>query len=95
MNKRNTNSLEGFICPNVDCRQTAKFTITCTTDATVTDDGVEDHADMEWDDDSTCVCPECGHDGKVKDFQTQLDIPEGESNNEYRRIQRAEDGHRE
>lgn len=62
----NDGCLAGFVCP--ECGETSQFSITCTTIAVVTDEGVEDHGDMEWGEDSACSCSECGHDGKVSDF---------------------------
>ena len=35
----------------------------------MTDEGEEDHGDIEWDDDSYCCCPECNHDGIVAEFR--------------------------
>ncbi len=69
MAKKNTNVLEGFICPNPGCGHTAKFNITCTVNVDFTDDGEEDHGGFEWEDTSECVCSECGHSATVKDFR--------------------------
>jgi calcineurin-like phosphoesterase family protein len=63
----NTNCLTGIKCPV--CGNEDKFRIRATTLATVTDDGIEDYADMEWDDDSHAECTECLKAGKLRDFQ--------------------------
>ncbi len=72
-NPKNENCLNGFVCP--ECGETDQFSIACATTAVVTDEGVEDHGDMEWDEDSECTCSECGHGGKVSDFQVNPDAP--------------------
>jgi hypothetical protein len=51
----NTNCLEGIRCP--DCGNEESFRIAAKTIVTVTDDGIEDHGDMEWDDDSRHSLP--------------------------------------
>jgi hypothetical protein len=63
----NTNCLEGKACPK--CGQEDRLMITGLTTFEVTDDGTGDHGDVEWDDDSPCSCPSCGHAGKLKDFE--------------------------
>lgn len=62
----NTNCLEGFACP--ECGQTEHFDITSEVIAHVHDSGVEDTDGPCWSAVSGCVCPDCGHDGMVKDF---------------------------
>ena len=62
----NTNCLAGIQCP--DCGNEESFRIAATTIATVTDDGTEDHGDMEWDDDSYAECTACHRHGTLKDF---------------------------
>ncbi len=69
----NTNCLENFKCPA--CGNEESFRIAATTIATVTDDGTEDHGDMEWDDDSYAECPKCYRHGTVKDFQVTSQPP--------------------
>src|SRR5438270_11768666 len=63
----NTNCLEGIQCPS--CGNDDQFRIRATTLALVTDDGAEDHGDMEWDDDSYAECTHCITSGKLRDFQ--------------------------
>lgn len=62
----NCNCLAGFCCPQ--CDNEDQFRISAKTMALVRDDGVLETADMEWDDDSTCICPDCGYTAKVKNF---------------------------
>jgi hypothetical protein len=63
----NTNCLENIKCPA--CGNEDRFRIAAKTIAIVTDDGVEDYGDMEWDDDSYAECTECLKAGKLRDFQ--------------------------
>ena len=72
----NTNCLEDIKCP--DCGNEELFRIAAETIATVTDDGIEDHSDMEWDDDSYAECAACHKHGTLKDFKVQA-APQGEA----------------
>jgi hypothetical protein len=63
----NTNCLANIKCP--DCGNEDSFRIAAKTIATVTDDGTDDHGDMEWDDDSYAECTGCPRHGTLKDFQ--------------------------
>ena len=63
----NTNCLESIKCPA--CGNEDSFRIAARTIATVCDDGVEDHTEMEWDDDSYADCTKCCHHGTLKDFK--------------------------
>jgi hypothetical protein len=63
----NTNCLEGVACPK--CKYEDRFLIVGTSTFTVTDAGTENHSDIEWDDDSSCTCPECGFSGKLGEFR--------------------------
>jgi hypothetical protein len=63
----NTNCLEGIQCPA--CSNEDRFRIAGTSLFTVTDEGTEDHGDVEWDDGSYAECPECGRRGALKDFK--------------------------
>ncbi len=69
----NENCLEGMACPK--CKGEEPFKIVVTTWMVVYDNGTDEHEDTEWDDDSPCVCVECGYAGKVKDFQIQNQRP--------------------
>lgn len=63
----NENCLRDMICPN--CGQRDKLKITSTIVAEVYDSGTDrDESDCEWEDNSQCVCPECGKEGTVNDF---------------------------
>jgi len=62
----NINTLENITCP--DCGNEESFRIGTQTLATVTDDGVEDYGDMEWDHDSYAECTQCGKSGVLSDF---------------------------
>ncbi len=63
----NTNCLENIKCPA--CGNEESFRIAGTTIFTVTDDGTEDHGDIEWDDESYAECTACLRHGTLKDFQ--------------------------
>jgi predicted RNA-binding Zn-ribbon protein involved in translation (DUF1610 family) len=65
----NTNCLEGIKCPA--CGNEEQFRIAGRALFTVTDDGTEDHGDIEWDDDSYADCPECGRHGTLRDFRAE------------------------
>jgi DNA-directed RNA polymerase subunit RPC12/RpoP len=57
----------GFLkCPK--CGSQDRFEISCTTLATISDEGVEDHGDMAYEKDSYCRCRHCGHEATVGDF---------------------------
>jgi hypothetical protein len=70
----NQNCLEGMLCPA--CGSYEPFEVAVRTQAIVFDDGT-DHTDQfglmrggdtEWDDDSSCRCCECNHEGTVGTF---------------------------
>jgi hypothetical protein len=65
----NTNCLEGIKCPA--CDNEGRFRIAGTAVFTVTDDGTEDHGDIEWDDGSYAECTGCGRHGTLKDFKAK------------------------
>ena len=67
----NTNCLENIKCPA--CGNEDSFRIAAKTVAIVTDDGTEDHGDMQWDDSSYAECSECHRHGTLKDFRA-IDI---------------------
>ncbi|MBS0207756.1 MAG: hypothetical protein JSS27_02270 [Planctomycetes bacterium] len=69
----NVNCLEGIRCPQ--CAQEDRFKITALISCLVTDDGSEPTGDHEWDDDSSTHCPDCGFDGKLRNFRTRSHLP--------------------
>jgi len=64
----NTNCLEGIRCP--ECGQTDRFEIVGTAVFDVTDDGTDNFHNVEWDNESSTCCPDCGHRGKLDEFRT-------------------------
>ena len=64
---KNDNCLAGIKCPK--CGQEDQFSIEMTSMIDVTDDGTDFHNDTEWDGKSFINCHECGHDGRVWEFQ--------------------------
>ncbi len=68
----NTNCLEGMRCPQ--CGSYGPFQIEARTVVLVEDDGTEFvGAEIEWDNDSFCACPECEKVGVVADFTVPVD----------------------
>ena len=65
----NTNCLEGIRCPA--CGNEDRFRIAATSVFTVTDDGTDDHADVEWDDSSHAQCAECDRSGALGHFRAE------------------------
>lgn len=63
----NVNCLEGMKCPQ--CDSYGPFTIWIQAEATISDDGIMETREEEWGDDSKCFCPDCLHNGKVKNFK--------------------------
>jgi hypothetical protein len=54
-------------CPN--CDYLDSFDIVGTSSFRMFDDGSESHGDIDFDEDSPCYCPQCHHQGVVKDFK--------------------------
>ena len=69
----NTNCLEIIKCPA--CGNEESFRFAARTIATVTDDGVDDYGDMEWDDESYAECAACLRHGTLKDFSGRVSGP--------------------
>jgi rubredoxin len=68
-NQRESNAnemLEDRACPM--CGSRTPFRVTAVTTATITNEGVEDTEDHEWEDDSACQCRACGHSATVIAF---------------------------
>jgi hypothetical protein len=57
-------------CPQ--CGHEKKLIIAASVWATVTDDGVEDYAEPEWEEGAACRCPDCDHSGTVRSFGEQV-----------------------
>ncbi len=66
----NENCLVGMSCPK--CGQDAKFLIAARAWWEVTDDGTGEYEDVEWDDDTACICDGCHMNGTVKDFKPEV-----------------------
>lgn len=64
----NSNCLEGLRCP--DCGNDSRFYIAGTALFEVFDDGTGDVEQIDWEDDSNCLCPNCQKSGKVSEFRT-------------------------
>ena len=62
----NQNCLQGMKCP--ECGSEEPFTISAHCWVDMTDEGSDEVRDLEWDNDSTCVCGACGHAALVGDF---------------------------
>jgi hypothetical protein len=63
----NTNCLEGFKCPK--CGYERRFDIAATSIFTFTDDGEDEHFDVEWEDHSYCKCCDCDFASTVSHFR--------------------------
>lgn len=61
--------IEGMRCP--ECDNTDRFQIGGTSFFDVVRNGTDEFGDVEWDDASTCVCPECQYVGDVLDFKPE------------------------
>lgn len=68
MTTPNTNCLAGMQCPN--CQSFEPFRISVTTLCLLYDEGTETAGDIDWDDNSSCQCTDCGHSRTVADFKT-------------------------
>ena len=64
---KNTNCLAGMKCP--ECGSLGPFALASYGIAEVTDSGVEEYYDVEWDDDCFCHCLLCGRYATVGDFK--------------------------
>lgn len=67
---RNMNVLSNLRCPKCRSYEPLQIEITTTQMVTFFDAGGDSDvgADLEWDDDSACVCEECQHSGVIHDF---------------------------
>lgn len=65
---KNTNVLEGYRCP--DCQSEGPFNIWGEAlFLDVTDDGVTEFQDFQWNDDATFKCTTCGWQGTAFSFK--------------------------
>lgn len=79
----NTNCLDGIKCPK--CGAIEPFDITARTNLVMFDNGSdhdESHEDLEWDNDSPCLCLACRFAGKVLDFRAKAPQPDDPSTEE-------------
>jgi len=70
--KGNNNCLEGMRCPK--CKSHQPFRIAVTATSLVFDDGTDAFDDVDWDDESWCMCAECKYQGHVKDFKQKKGV---------------------
>ena len=63
----NENCLQGLECPQ--CGNHKKLRICCQTFVEMTDMGSGEHEDLEYDSESWCMCPNCGHGETLGGFQ--------------------------
>jgi hypothetical protein len=64
---KNTNCLADIKCPK--CGNKGQFKINANATFSLTDDGIIDYADVDWDDDSQITCVSCNKTGKIKEFK--------------------------
>lgn len=62
----NENTLIDFACPK--CGHRSDFHIEFKSVGRFSDMGCDEHDDMEWSDNSYCMCGNCNHVGAVEDF---------------------------
>jgi uncharacterized protein (DUF2225 family) len=61
-------------CPK--CGERGPYAIEATSIFTVMQDGTDDYGDVEWSNDSVCVCTNCGFEGTVADFTGDHSAPD-------------------
>ncbi len=73
----NTNCLQGFVCPSCNHTESFYMHVTSTYEVLMTDDGTVsgDPEDTDWNQDSSCRCPECGKVGTVAAFTQPAGAP--------------------
>ena len=69
MSNPNENCLEGMSC--VQCGSFGPFRIEITAVGIFEDGGMLDTTQIEWGDESWCMCPACGYGGKVYRFKEE------------------------
>jgi len=66
MKATNENCLVDMHCP--ECESEGPFGISVSSWAIVSDDGIENTLDSEWDADSPCACRSCGFNALIGNF---------------------------
>lgn len=79
----NENCLAGIYCP--DCGQEGRFYIDARVTCLVTDDGVDESSDPEWDSDTSCRCGECDRSGPLSEYTAPEDLPPDPESMNHRR----------
>ena len=69
----NTNMIEGWSCPG--CGSLGSFLVESKVFVRISDDGIEDYRDVEWDNHNEVHCCACGDWGTVREFQSQSNPP--------------------
>lgn len=67
----NTNCLQGLRCP--ECHDEGPFNMEVSVWTVMSDEGMGDAVQPDWDEDSPCMCMECKHSGTVADFREKND----------------------
>lgn len=62
----NDNCLRDIACPQ--CGYRDRFRVAATSFFTMTDNGEDDHSDIEYDKSSFATCELCGHGGSMAEF---------------------------
>jgi len=73
----NNNCLDGIWCS--ECGSEEPFSIYARAQFVVYDEGTDEFTNVEWDDESVCVCLKCKNTGVVKNFkrdQKEIDFKE-------------------
>ena len=63
--------LEGLACPNCGSEGPFRIVIECV--AIVSDEGIEDYAEAEWNDGSQILCMDCPHLGAIREFTVAVE----------------------
>ena len=63
----NDNYLAGAKCPK--CKSSGPFVIGAKCMVIVTDDGLDDTMDLNWNNETRCLCADCGYSAKFGAFK--------------------------
>lgn len=66
----NTNYLKGMKCP--DCTSEGPFSVQYSTWVLTYDDGIKNNHDLDYTDDSSCICPNCDYEGPIHTFKAPV-----------------------